>query len=273
MKTTHILQRTTLSLCALATAVPGLGDQTLAQAAAPAAKQQPPNSPTLRWSNSLGMEFVPIPAGTFTMGSDARDADADEKPCHRVTLSQSFYLAVTEVTQAQWKDVMGGNPSRFQGDDLPVDQVSWNEAKAFIRKLNAREGTSRYRLPTEAEWEYASRAGTSEDRHGDLSAFGWFDPNSEGRTHPVGQKQPNAWGLHDMLGNVYEWCEDWKGAYPRGHVTDPRGPRQGSARVARGGSWFVHANRTRSFFRDAFNPKHHFADMGFRIAAEVRNHR
>jgi len=224
-----------------------------------------------RWTNSIGMDFVSIPPGTFILGSDSRAADPDERPLHTVTITRSFEMATTEVTQAQWKAVMGGNPSKFQGEDLPVEQVSWEDAQAFLRKLNAKEGTTHYRLPTEAEWEYACRAGAGIDRQGDMSAFAWYDPNSEGRTHAVSQKQANAWGLYDMLGNVYEWCEDWKDAYPSGSVLDPRGPSRGSVRVARGGSWFVHANRSRAFFRDAFNPEHRFSDMGFRVVAIGKN--
>jgi formylglycine-generating enzyme required for sulfatase activity len=217
-----------------------------------------------RWTNSIGMEFVSIPPGTFTVGSESAVAESGERPLQTVTISRPFAMAATEVTQAQWKAVMRGNPSRFQGEDLPVEHVSWVDVQVFLRKLNAKEGTTHYRLPTEAEWEYACWAGTDQGRQG---AFGWFAPNSEGRTHPVGQKQPNAWGLYDMLGNVYEWCEDWKGAYPGGSVLDPRGPAKGSARVARGGSWFVPAHRSRPSFRDAFNPEYRCSDLGFRVVA------
>ncbi len=219
------------------------------------------------WTNSIGVTFVLIPSGSFTMGSNSTEGDNDEKPPHTVAISRSFYLARTEVTQAQWMALMKSNPSKFQGNDLPVEQVSWNNAQEFIQNLNAMEKTTRYRLPTEAEWEYACRAGTAIDHSDDMSSFGWYSPNSQGTTHPVGQKQANAWGLYDMLGNVYEWCEDWVDIYPREMVTDPHGPSSGSRRVARGGSWFVHANRTRSYFRDSFNPEYRFADMGFRIVA------
>jgi len=222
-----------------------------------------------RWTNSIGMNFVPVPSGTFTMGSSSSDADSHEKPSHTVTISRSFFMAMTEVTQVQWSAVMGANPSRFHGDDLPVEQVSWTDANEFIRKLNAREETTRYRLPTEAEWEYACRAGTTGDWYGDLDSVAWYGPNGGGRTHPVGQKQANDWGLYDMLGNVYEWCEDWKDAYPSGHVTDPRGPSSGSFRVVRGGSWLIHANRARSYFRDFLGPDDRRDDVGFRVVAVV----
>jgi len=180
-------------------------------------------------------------------------------------------MATTEVTQAQWKALMGSNPSNFRGNELPLERVSWDDAKEFIRRLNENEGTTRYHLPTEAEWEYACRAESPMDRHGHMSASGWFDPNSGNKAHPVRQKQPNAWGLYDMLGNVYEWCEDWKDEYPSGNVTNPRGPSSGLSRVARGGSWFVHANRSRAFFRDGFNPEHRCHDGGFRVTATLQH--
>ncbi len=220
-----------------------------------------------RWTNSIGIDFVRIPSGAFSMGSGSRGAESHERPPHEVTIGRPFYMATTEVTQAQWMAVIGSNPSRFQGNDRPVERVSWNDAKEFIRRLNAREGGTRYRLPTEAEWEYACRAGTTGDRHGDLASVAWYAPTSRGMTSPVAQKQPNAWGLFDMLGNVYEWCEDWKGAYPSGRVTDPRGPTTGSFRVARGGSWLVHANRARPDFRDFFAPDERRDDLGFRVVA------
>jgi len=157
-----------------------------------AAQPEAPGPEGQRWTNTIGMNFVKIPSGTFTMGSNSSQAGSHEKPPHTVTISRSFYMATTEVTQAQWKAVMGSHPSKFQGDDLPVERVSWNDANEFIRKLNAREGTTRYRLPTEAEWEYACRAGTTGDRHGDLSSVAWYDPNSASTTHPAGQKEANA---------------------------------------------------------------------------------
>lgn len=220
-----------------------------------------------RWTNSIGMSFVVIPAGSFTMGSASSASESHEQPPHPVTISRPFSMAVTELTQAQWKIVMGSDPSKFEGDNLPVEQVGWDDAMEFIRKLNSMEGTTRYRLPTEAEWEYACRAGKMQDRDDGLGSVAWYDPNSGGTTHPVGQKEANAWGLYDMLGNVYEWCEDWKGAYASGHVTDPRGPSSGQGRVVRGGSWYVHANRTLPFFRDFLTPGERRSDVGLRVVA------
>ena len=227
-----------------------------------------------------GMTFVRIPAGSFLMGSNSPEAGSDERPTHRVVLRRDFYLSSTEVTQAQWKAVMGGNPSRFEGDDLPVENVSWHDCQEFLRKLNQRDPEKGYRLPTEAEWEYACRAGGPGESGEDLASVAWYDPApkmpgrcgetaADGRTHPAGRKQANAWGLCDMLGNVYEWCLDWKGPYPGRSVTDPRGPSRGLCRVVRGGSWYVHANRTKAWFRDSFTPECRRFDIGFRIAADA----
>jgi len=153
------------------------------------------------------MKFARIPAGSFDMGSDSKSA-YDQSPVHRVTIGRPFELQTTEVTQAQWVAVMGTNPSHFQGDDRPVERVSWNDAQQFIAKLNERDPGKNYRLPTEAEWEYACRAGTSEARYGEIERIAWYDANSNGQTHPVGTKEPNAWGLYDMLGNIQELCVD-----------------------------------------------------------------
>ena len=222
-----------------------------------------------RWVNSIGMIFVRIPSGTFTMGSRATDAESHERPLHTVTISRPFFMAVTEVTRSQWQAVMGASPSRFRGDDLPVEQVSWFDAQEFIRTLNLREATTRYRLPTEAEWEHACRAGTSGDAQGDLADIAWYEPTSGGQAHPVARKQANSWGLYDMLGNVYEWSEDWKGPYPDVAVTDPLGPSEGPGRVVRGGSWLVHANRVRCWFRDVLPPDERRDDAGLRIVADA----
>ena len=181
-----------------------------------------------------------IPAGEFRMGSAG--GNDDERPVHAVRISRPYALSKYEVTQAEWEAVMGSNPSGFAecGPSCPVEQVSWDNAQEFIGRLNARAGGVRYRLPTEAEWEYAARAGTSGDRYGNLDAIAWYDGNSGGRTHPVGQKAPNAWGLHDMHGNVGEWVEDcwhdsYVGAPANGMAWTAGGDCRG--RVLRGGSW------------------------------------
>jgi formylglycine-generating enzyme required for sulfatase activity len=224
-------------------------------------------------TNSIGLKLKLLPAGTFTMG-DAK-GDDDEKPAHQVTLTRPFYLGIYPVTQEQYERVMGQNPSCFKGPRNPVESVSWEDAVEFCRKLSAlpeEKAAGRvYRLPTEAEWEYACRAGSKTqycfgDDESRLGAFAWYYSNSGEKTHPVGEKQPNAWGLYDMYGNVWEWCADWHDAYPDGAVSDPLGPQQGSSRVPRGGSWLDGAAHCRSAFRGRSLPSGRGNDVGFRVA-------
>ena len=214
-----------------------------------------------------GIQFVWVPAGEFRMGSTSREADDDEQPLTRVRISRGFYLGKYEVTQGQWQAVMGRNPSYFDecGPTCPVETVSWDDVQEFIGKLNAAVGEERYRLPTEAEWEYAARAGTRRDRYGNLDAIAWYEDNSGSRTHPVGEKDPNTWGLHDMLGNVWEWTQDRYGDYPGGSVTDPQGPASGSERVARGGGWYGFARYCRASNRGYDSPGSRDGDAGFRL--------
>jgi formylglycine-generating enzyme required for sulfatase activity len=230
-------------------------------------------------TNSLGMTFVYIPAGSFTMGSpkDEPGHYTDEQQ-HPVTLTQGFYLQTTEVTQGQWRSLMDDNPSHFKdcGDRCPVEKVSWEDAQRFINKLNQKENDSRYCLPTEAQWEYAARAGSgSAFANGEitelecgldpkLNAIGWYCGNSRKTTHPVAQKESNAWGLFDMHGNVWEWCADWYGTSPKGG-DDPTGPSSGSARVVRGGSWGLSGRYCRSAFRNRFEPGYRSVFLGFRL--------
>jgi formylglycine-generating enzyme required for sulfatase activity len=177
----------------------------------------------------------------------------------RVTLSKGFWMAKTEVTQRQWKSVMGNNPSWRKGDDLPVDCVSWVDAWEFCRRAGMQ-------LPTEAQWEYACRAGTTGARAGNLDSMAWYAGNSGGIPHPVGQKRPNAWGLHDMYGNVLEWCADWSECrMDTTPVTDPTGPASGTGRVLRGGSWICVAGHCRSAWRGGSNaPEYSVLGLGFR---------
>ena len=179
-----------------------------------------------------------------------------------------------EVMQGQWQAVMGDNPSKVKDCSwqCPVENVSWEDAQQFIQKLNARNDGYTYRLPTEAEWEYACRAGSTGDFAGDLDAMGWYDKNSGDTTHPVGQKQPNAWGLYDMHGNVFEWCQDLYGSnyYAQSPSVDPRGPSSGSYRVIRGGGWFDNARSSRSANRNWFAPAHRLDDLGFRLVRTLR---
>ena len=212
-----------------------------------------------------GMEFVWVPPGEFRMGSTSAGAGA--VPLTQVRISEGFWLGKYEVTQSEWEAVMGSNPSRFGncGGDCPVERVSWSDVQGFIGRLNAREGREVYRLPREAEWEYAARAGTTGDRYGDLSANAWYAGNSGRRTHPVGLKLPNGWGLYDMLGNVWEWVGDWHGGYPGGRVTDPGGPGSGSYRVRRGGGWRSIARYARASARSYDDPGIRNNGLGFRL--------
>ena len=212
------------------------------------------------------MRMVLIPAGTFTMGTNATDQDwlKDSRPVHEVTISHDFWLGKYDVTQAQWVAVMGRNPSYFKGDDLPVETVSWTDAQGFIGTVNGATNGG-FRLPTESEWEYACRAGTTGETYGNLDGIAWYDGNSGKTTHPVGQKQPNAFGLYDMNGNVWQWCQDWYGDYPSGSVTDPQGASSGSFRVIRGGSWINTAPNVRSANRRRDDPGIRYSDLGFRL--------
>jgi formylglycine-generating enzyme required for sulfatase activity len=205
------------------------------------------------------MQFALIPAGEFQMGSTS-GADY-ERPVHTVRISKPFYLGIHEVTQGHWEAVMGNNPSQFKGDaNRPIETVSWEEVQKFIDKLNTREGGTKYRLPTEAEWEYAARAGSTTaysfgDDSSQLGKYAWFAGNVNNTTHPVRKLQPNAWGLYDMHGNVWEWVQDWYGTYTAEPGTDPQGPTSGSARVIRGGSWNNGAGDCRSAYRLSSPPR------------------
>jgi formylglycine-generating enzyme required for sulfatase activity len=221
-------------------------------------------------TNQAGIEFMLIPAGSFMMGS-TNGAD-NEKPVHQVTISQAFYMGKYEVTQGQWQSVMGNNPSHFKdcGGNCPVEEVSWDDAQNFINKLNESNDGFRYRLPTEAEWEYACRAGTTGDYAGNLSEMAWYSENSGSKTHAVGGKQPNAWGLADMHGNVWEWCQDgyhetYYGAPTDGSAWLSGGEQKG--RVLRGGSWVSNATYLRSAFRGRTVPVFRDDDHGFRVVA------
>ena len=222
------------------------------------------------WTNSLGMEFMWIPAGRFLMGSpeDEEGRHVGERQ-HEVRISEGFWIGKYEVTEGEWESVMGSNPSLLLGcgQRCPVVTVSWFDTEEFIGKLNGRESRMeyRYRLPTEAEWEYAARAGTTGARSGALDSIAWFWGNSGWEKHPVGQKRANAWGLRDMLGNVWEWTRDWHGEYPTGSVTDPQGPSTGSRRVNRGGSWLNIAINVRSAQRSAASPGDRSRFVGFRL--------
>jgi len=216
------------------------------------------------------MEMVYCPPGEFMMGSPTTEEGRyEDETQHRVRLTNGFWMGKYPVTQAQWKSVMGNNPSRYKGDDHPVERVSWEECQEFIKNVNIQLNCDA-RLPTEAEWEYACRAGTTGayGGTGNLNDMGWYCDNDSGHeTHPVGQKMPNAWGLYDMHGNLWEWCNDWYDDYPSSSVTDPQGPATGDNRILRGGSRCILARLCRSAQRNSNLPayREHSNSFGFRL--------
>lgn len=256
-----------------------------------------PNLPT--WAAQTGrlnldlgqgvyLELARIPSGDFLMGTD--DRNSDEWPPHRVMLPAGFWMGIHEVTQAEWQQVMGENPSQFKGPNHPVERISWKDTQDFLKRLNHQVGSQlpagvQARLPTEAEWVYACRAGTRTkywfgDDESELSKYGnyadaaetveisWRDLQHNDRfsgTAPVGSYPPNPWGLYDMHGNVWEWCADWYGPYPTNEVVNPAGPRDGHRRVIRGGGWGVTAEDCRSANRYRFKPEVNGANIGLRI--------
>ena len=219
--------------------------------------------------NGVSFEMVRVEGDTFRMGATSEqedDADSDEKPVHSVILS-SYYIGKTEVTQALWQAVMGSNPSNFKGADLPVECVSWNDCQEFIQKLNRLTGRN-FRLPTEAEWEFACRGGNNSRGYkysgsNNLGSVAWYDGNSGLKTHPVAKKSPNELGIYDMSGNVDEWCSDWYGDYSSSAQTNPAVPLSGSERVCRGGSWFTSCSSSN---RGCIDPGDYFDFLGLRLA-------
>jgi formylglycine-generating enzyme required for sulfatase activity len=237
--------------------------------------------------------MVRIPPGQFVMGSPANEkGHQDDEVAHLVTLTHPFEIGRYKVTQGLWQSVMGTNPSDKVscGPDCPVETISWDEVQVFLSKLNSKYPGKGYRLPTEAEWEYSCRAGDPHARYGDVDSIAWYGGNSENTSHPVGQKQPNAWGLYDMIGNVYEYCQDCYGPYPKGSVADPQGPMSGSTRVRRGGSYtnitgrdfyyeltgsgfqeryYAEGKFLRAASRESHDPKAKNCITGFRLARSL----
>ena len=232
------------------------------------------NTITIPVKNGINIEMVKVEAGSFDMGATPEMRSLqypydDEKPDHRVTLTKTYYIGKYEVTQALWQVVMGNNPSRFKGDDLPVERVSWKRCQDFISKLNSLTG-KRFRLPTEAEWEYAARGGNKSRGYrysgsNTLDDVAWYGDNSGSKTHAVGTKQPNELGIYDMSGNVSEWCQDWRGSYSSSPQTNPTGAVSGSYRVDRGGSWLYSAWFSRSSSRGGRTPGGRDGDLGLRL--------
>lgn len=217
-------------------------------------------------SPTIAAEFVLIPGGTSMMGDIV---------LHEVVISKAYYMQMTEVTQGQWKKVMGNNPSIFKtcGDDCPVENISWVDAQEFIRRLNQKEGANKYRLPTEAEWEFACRAGSagkdiSSVKADELGDYAWYDANSDRKTHPVARKKPNAWGLYDIHGNILEWCQDWYDDYQKGKVIDPKGASSGQHKVLRGGAWLGSPTTLQCTFRSQDYPVVRSNDIGFRLVRD-----
>jgi formylglycine-generating enzyme required for sulfatase activity len=232
--------------------------------------------------NSIGMEFVSILSGEFNMGSvsDEKNWYRNERPLHKVSIRRAFLLGRYEVTQKQWTDIMGINPSRISGDDRPVDKISWNEAREFIRRLNEKESTDKYRLPTEAEWEYACRAGTNSrysfgDDDEELPEYGWYGEGENVGAYPVGQKKPNPWGLHDVHGNLWEWVQDryhesYEGAPDDGSAWEQTAANAKVLYVLRGGSWITSAVGCRSASRYFYSPDgRRSRRIGLRIARDL----
>lgn len=217
------------------------------------------------------MEFVAIAPGVFMRGCSPGDTrcDPDEHPAHEVRITRPFEIGTYEVTQAQWEAVMGTNPSHFTGDPRrPVERITWHDVQEFLTRLNARDDGYRYRMPTEAEWEYAARAGRTEANTGSLDDVAWHQGNSGRQTHPVGLKRPNAWGLYDVEGNVYEWTADFYDNYDEDPLTDPTGPKTGGSRIPRGGSWDSTPVGARLSNRNLYEPSNRDYNIGVRVVRE-----
>ena len=230
------------------------------------------NAISIPVKDGISIDMVKVEAGTFMMGatSEMKDPYSDKKPVHQVTLTNDYYMGKYEVTQALWQAVMGSNPSNFKGDNLPVETVNWNDCQEFISKLNSLTGR-KFRLPTEAEWEYAARGGKKSRGYQysgsrKISDVAWYEGNSRSKTHPVGRKQANELGIYDMSGNVWEWCSDWYGSYSSSSQTNPMGSDSGAKRVRRGGSWCYIARICRSSYRYGDAPDCRGLYLGLRLA-------
>jgi formylglycine-generating enzyme required for sulfatase activity len=266
----------TIQVRALAAAAVGFGLATLALAAGPIEQGTPAStsldsSARTKLNPKDGLTYVWVPAGSFTMGCSPGDSDCKNddyaKPAHRVSITRGYWIGQTEVTQEAYQRMTGSNPSKFKGARLPVETVSWIEARAYCQAAGMR-------LPTEAEWEYAARGGDVLGRYGPLETVAWyfdntrFGPHSDEQTHEVARKQANGFGLYDMLGNVSEWVADWWEEYSAGAKTNPRGPASGRSRVVRGGSWTSRNYETQATHRESISPDSGSELVGFRCAGE-----
>ena len=218
------------------------------------------------------IEMIFVKGGIFTMGCEDDDCNLNEKPAHSVSVND-FYIGKYEVTQTQWIEIMYNNPSIFKGDDLPVENVSWENVQEFIRKLNVKTG-KKYRLPTEAEWEFAAKGGLQGNGYkysgsNIIEAVAWYNGNAQGTTQPIGNKQPNELGIHDMSGNVWEWCQDWYGRYDKTNQANPKGPSSGSERVFRGGGLYVNEKYCRTTIRNSGSPQQKNRNLGFRLVLPI----
>lgn len=225
----------------------------------------------IKLNDTISFRMIRVNGGTFKMGATVEQGeftDSDEVPVHLVTL-QDFFICETVVTQAQWQALMGNNPSKFVNPNFPVECVSWDDCQLFIKKLNKKTG-KQFRLPTEAEWEYAARGGKSGgykySGSNNIYDIAWYSGNSEGQTHIVKTRQANELGIFDMCGNVWEWCQDWEGSYSETPQTNPLGPSEGTFRICRGGSWQSNHQCSRVSFRESYKPQDHYYDLGFRLA-------
>ena len=229
------------------------------------------NTISIPVKDGISIDMVKVETGTFMMGAtlEMQDFYDDEMPVHQVTLTNDYYMGKYEVTQALWQAVMGNNPSKFKGDNLPVESVSWKDCQKFISKLNKKTGR-KFRLPTEAEWEYAARGGKKSRGYqysgsSNISDVAWYAGNSSNKTHPVGTKQSNELGLYDMTGNVWEWCQDWYGSYVSSSQTNPTGAVSESRRVRRGGGWYNNEENCRSSCRSGVTPDARYYFLGLRL--------
>ena len=262
-KTVNILEGQTASLSGVLT--------TNASSSVASGTSLTGNTITIPIKDGISIDMIRVEAGTFTMGAtpEMKDPWDDEKPAHQVTLTNDYYIGKYEVTQALWKAVMGKNPSNFKGDNLPVEQVSWDDCQEFINKLNKITG-KKFRLPTEAEWEYAARGGKKSRGYqysgsNNISDVAWYKDNSGSKTHTVGSKQANELGIYDMIGNVLEWCQDWHDDYSSSSQTNPTGANSGSYRVRRGGSWRSSAWYCRLSCRCGSTPVDRGSYLGLRL--------